>query len=180
MVGPTASLVLMCLTSTLQLYLMWTSNNWYILQNDINNLIIAFWELITSATVSKKVPHRRIKSRNLSNLYLMFAWNLSELCAIEVIREKKITYGDSCFFFFVVVVFFFWKTRSFSQQTKVVLPTPKSKSDIKTLLTFRSNNFDIGWNNLSTVVQRADNSIQCINRYAADKMYSKQYILSAG
>ena len=30
------------------------------------------------------------------------------------------------------------------------------------------------------VVQRVDNVIQWINRYAVDKMYSNQYILSAG
>ena len=33
---------------------------------------------------------------------------------------------------------------------------------------------------LVPVVQRADNSIQWINRYPADKMYSNQYICSAG
>ena len=30
------------------------------------------------------------------------------------------------------------------------------------------------------VVQRADNSIQWINRYPVDEIYSNQYILSAG
>ena len=34
--------------------------------------------------------------------------------------------------------------------------------------------------NLAPAVQKADNSIQCINRYPVDKMYSNQYILSAG
>ena len=33
---------------------------------------------------------------------------------------------------------------------------------------------------LAPVVERADNSIQWINRYPADKMYSNQYILSSG
>ena len=31
----------------------------------------------------------------------------------------------------------------------------------------------------ASVVQSADNSIQWINRYPADKMYFKQYILSS-
>ena len=40
----------------------------------------------------------------------------------------------------------------------------------------------VGWGVPSLVpfVQTADNSIQWINRYPADKLYSNQYILSAG
>ena len=41
-----------------------------------------------------------------------------------------------------------------------------------------------GWStkisNIAPVVQRADNSIQRISRYPADKMYWVEYILSTG